>query len=291
MIEVYADSMGAFRIIQISDTHLGHDRRWFVPNFEAMRAIIASRRPDLVVNTGDISLDGAGSEDDLAFARRCHDGLPVPWRAVPGNHDLGDNPWSPGLGQPIDNERLARYRRHFGEDSWILEAGGWVLVGVNAQLLGSGLAAEIDQRIRLATLPSRAAGRPVALFIHKPLFDRSPDETAVTHRYVPPEQRARLGELFRGADLRLVASGHVHQHRRHREGGVEHFWGPSTAFVIPDRRQPAIGYKRVGYIEYTLFPSHVVAMTVEAPELTNHDLDEFMPAEGQISDAARRVLA
>lgn len=289
MIEVYADSMAAFRVIQISDTHLGHDRRWFLPNFEAMRAIIALRRPDLVINTGDISLDGAASEDDLAFARRCHDALPVPWRAVPGNHDVGDNPWRADLEQPIDIERLARYRSHFGEDSWIVEAGGWVLAGVNAQLLGSGLAAEMDQRLLLATLPERAAGRPVALFIHKPLFDRSPDETQVTHRYVPPEPRARLRELLRGADLRVVASGHVHQHRCRREGGVDHIWAPSTAFVIPDRRQPAIGYKRVGYIEYTFLPSHVVVMTVEAPEMTNHDLDEFMPVEAL--EPARRVLA
>src|SRR5262249_44982415 len=199
--------------------------------------------------------------------------------------------WAGVPDKRIDKARLARNRRHLGEDGGLLGAGGWALVGVNAQLLGSGLAGEIDQRIRLATLPSRAAGRPVALFIHKPLFDRSPDETQVTHRYVPPEPRERLRELLRGADLRLVASGHVHHQRRYRHGGVEHFWAPPTAFVIPDRRQPAIGYKRVGYIEYVLFPSHVVAMTVEAPELTNHDLDEFMPGEAEIPVPARRVLA
>ena len=101
-----------------------------------------------------------------------------------------------------------RYRRHFGEDFWLADAERWMLAGVNAQLLGSGLAAEAAQWAWLASLPVRTAGRPLALFIHKPLFERDPDETEVNLRYVPPDQRRRLREALERADLRLVAERH-----------------------------------------------------------------------------------
>jgi 3',5'-cyclic AMP phosphodiesterase CpdA len=44
--------MTPFRIIHISDTHLGAAHPWITANFEAMADIIARQRPDLVINTG-----------------------------------------------------------------------------------------------------------------------------------------------------------------------------------------------------------------------------------------------
>jgi 3',5'-cyclic AMP phosphodiesterase CpdA len=128
--------MDSFRVLQISDTHLSREKPWCVPNFTAMVSIVSTRRPDLVVNTGDLALDGADREDDLVFARSCHAALTVPLRAVPGNHDVGDNSWRAGVEQPITEERVARYRRHFGLDHWLVEAGRWLLIGLNAQLFG-----------------------------------------------------------------------------------------------------------------------------------------------------------
>ena len=267
--------MRAFRVIQISDTHLCRDRAWFLPNFEAIVGIVSGRHPDLVVNTGDIALDGVAREDDLTFARACHDAFDVPLRAIPGNHDVGDNPWRAGLEPTITDERLTRFRRHFGPDFWTVDAGAWILVGLDAQLFGSGLAAEDEQWSFLAALPARAAGRPLALFLHKPLFEHDASETVVSGRFVTPDSRRRLRQALHDTDLRLVASGHVHQHRRHRVGEVDYCWAPSTAYVLPDRRQPVIGHKRVGYVEYTFDPAGVEITVVEAPALANHDLDDF----------------
>ena len=270
----------AFRVVHISDTHLSRAKPWFLPNFEAMVGIVSARRPDLVVNTGDISFDGADHEDDLAFSRSCHAALPAPVRTIPGNHDVGDNPWRPGLDHAITDERLTRYRRYFGEDSWRVEAGTWILLGVNAQLLGSGLAAEARQWSFLASARADAGDRPLALFIHKPLFDQDPAEGDVNHRYVTPDNRRRLIDVLDGANLRLVASGHVHQHRSRRVANVDHCWAPSTAYVLPDRKQPRLGTKRVGYVAYTFRPRDVNVEIIEAPELTNHDLDAFPLAYG-----------
>ncbi|PYM15636.1 MAG: phosphohydrolase [Candidatus Rokuibacteriota bacterium] len=270
--------MRTFHLIQVSDTHLGREQSWFAPNFRAMARIVSALRPDLVVNTGDISFDGAERDDDLAFARGCHAELDVPFRAIPGNHDVGDNPWRDDGPETITEQRLERYRRHFGEDYWLHEAGRWVLLGLNVQLFGSGMAAEKDQWRFLASAASMTSGRPIALFVHKPLFHLHAGEADVNHRFVPPDHRRRLIELLGGANVRLVASGHVHQHRRHRVGDVDHCWAPSTAFVLPDRRQPRLGTKHVGYIDYTFDEDRVDIQVVEPEQLMNHNLDDFPDA-------------
>jgi len=269
--------MPPFRVIHISDTHLSRHRAWFVPNFQAMAGIISDVYPDLVVNTGDISFDGANREDDLAFSRMCHARLDVPFCAVPGNHDVGDNPWSPGIAPAITEPRLGRYREQFGPDHWMLDAGHWVLIGLNVQLFGSGLPAETEQWTFLTAAAAKARGRPVALFVHKPLFHERADEAEVSHRYVPPDHRGRVLDLL-GPGLQLVASGHVHQHRRLRVDGIAHCWAPSTAFVLPDHRQPRLGTKHIGYIDYAFHEDRVDVRVVEPSQLTNHDLDEFPEA-------------
>jgi 3',5'-cyclic AMP phosphodiesterase CpdA len=281
--------MAPFRVLQISDTHLSAERPWFVQNFDAVVRIAAARRPDLVLNTGDISLDGVNHASELGFARHCHDAFDVPFRFVPGNHDLGDNPWRADLDSPITAARRDRYREFFGEDYWRLDAGGWLLVGANAQLFGSDLTAADDQWAFLTSTAAHAAGRPVALFIHKPLFQDDPEEADVTQRYVTPDARRRLVGALAGANVRLVASGHVHQHRQLRVGGVDHCWAPSTAFVLSDRRQPRIGTKRVGFVEYAFHPDSLDVTVAEPAELTNHDLDEFAWLPARCRQGGRAV--
>src|ERR1700742_1519292 len=99
-----------FRIAQISDTHLSDSKPFFVDNFVRIGEALRAAKPDLVLNSGDISLDGASREEDLAAARALHDGLGLPVRFLPGNHDLGDAQDAPSHGEhAIDGERRARY--------------------------------------------------------------------------------------------------------------------------------------------------------------------------------------
>lgn len=84
--------MSEFRLTQISDTHLGQRFPGLIANFHRVCEHIDADRPDLVVNTGDVSFDGPTSRDDVVFAKGLHDALPVTCRYLPGNHDIGDNP-------------------------------------------------------------------------------------------------------------------------------------------------------------------------------------------------------
>jgi 3',5'-cyclic AMP phosphodiesterase CpdA len=242
-----------FRIAQISDTHLSEEKPFFIENFRRIGAALRADRPDLVLNSGDISLDGAAGEADLAAARALHDALDLPIRYLPGNHDLGDSQDAPAHGEgAIDAASRDRYLRHFDADFWSFDVPGWRVLGINAQLLGSDLGAADEQETVIAEAAATLDDRALALFLHKPLFDRDRDETAVTGRFVNPVPRRRLLALLAEAPPALVACGHVHQYRETRADGALHVWATSTAFVIPDARQPRYGLKEVGYVEHRL---------------------------------------
>ena len=244
-----------FRIAQISDTHLSAAKPFFIDNFRRITAAIAAAGCDLLLNSGDISLDGADSEADLADSRRLHDATGLATRYIPGNHDLGDNQELGANGLPvIDDRRRERYLRHFGPDWWSLDVPGWRLLGVNAQLIGGDLEAAAAQDAFIASAVADLGSRALALFIHKPLFDAGPDETLVGGRFLNPLPRRRLFAALGAARPRLVASGHVHQLRDTLVDGVRHVWCPSTGFVLPDERQPTYGIKAVGYAEHRLAP-------------------------------------
>ena len=194
-----------------------------------MVSYVGAYAPDLVIHLGDLSLDGAGNAADLRHGRTQLDRLPGAWRAVPGNHDIGDNPW-PGApaGIAVDAGRHQRWLDIIGDDHWSVTAGGWVLLAINAQLLGSGLPAEAAQWSWLKSRPAWHRGRqPVALITHKPVTATETELAAAPpYRFWPPQARDRLARLF-GATP------------------------PATWAVLPDQAQPVLGAKRCGIVSLT----------------------------------------
>jgi len=151
--------MSEFRLIQISDTHLARRYQPLTDNFHRVSEYIDSRRPDLVVNSGDVGWDGPTHRDDLEFARELHAGLPVACRYLPGNHDVGDNPTAvgPPPPQPVTEPNQQAFIDIFGEDRWRFEAAGWCFVGLNSLVMNTGLASEAEQFDWLASQLASAA--------------------------------------------------------------------------------------------------------------------------------------
>jgi 3',5'-cyclic AMP phosphodiesterase CpdA len=85
--------VAAARVILVSDTHLSAAAAQAQANWDAVVSYVGACPPDLVIHLGDLSLDGAGNAADLGHGRAQLDRLPGAWHAVPGNHDIGDNPW------------------------------------------------------------------------------------------------------------------------------------------------------------------------------------------------------
>jgi 3',5'-cyclic AMP phosphodiesterase CpdA len=243
-------------LVQVADLHLGADHEHHLDNWHKVVAWIRGERPDVVVVNGDLVMNEPDRDADHAFARTQVDRLGIPCRFLPGNHDVGDNVLSGRMPQRIDAERVARFRRHYGEDHWAFAAAGWQFVGMNAQLFGSdGLALEEAQwRWLEATLASRTEER-VALFTHKPLFLDHPGEADVEdaslrQSCLDAASRERLLDLARRSGVRLISSGHKHQTRSFSLEGIYYLWGPSTACVNGPPSSLHWGLREVGFIDY-----------------------------------------
>jgi 3',5'-cyclic AMP phosphodiesterase CpdA len=272
--------MPEFRLTQISDTHLARRLSKLTDNFHRVSERIDTTRPDLVVNSGDLAFDGPTGPDDLEFARTLHAVLPVPCRYLPGNHDIGDNPTEVGPvpSQPVTEQSRQTFISIFGEDRWRFDAAGWCFIGLNSLVMNTGLGSEAEQFDWLASQLSGVNGNPVALFLHKPLYLNSPGDpelVSTSIRYVPMPARSHLIEMLRAVDLRLVASGHVHQRRDFTYGQIRHLWAPSTGFIISDAKQEVIGIKEVGLVEYRFQPDSFEVRHVRAPGQIDIDLDSL----------------
>jgi 3',5'-cyclic AMP phosphodiesterase CpdA len=283
--------MTEFRLTQISDTHLARRLPRLTANFEAICDYIDTTRPDLVLNTGDMAFDAPNSPDDLEFARSLHDTLPVPCRYLPGNHDIGDNPTQigPRPSHLVNEKDRQTYIAAFGDDRWRFDAAGWCFIGLNSLVMNSGLLSEAEQFDWLASELASAHGKPVALFLHKPVYLNTPEDPeleASAIRYVPMPARRRLVEMLGRVDLRLIASGHVHQRRDFTYRGVRNIWAPSAAFIISDKRQERIALKEVGLVEYRFAPDAFEVRHVRSPGMIDVDLDELLKAPTRVEAPA-----
>jgi 3',5'-cyclic AMP phosphodiesterase CpdA len=265
------------RIIQITDTHLSRDTPHFADNWAPLARWITAQRPDLVIHTGDVTVDGADVEDDMTYSAGLLRDLGVRWRAVPGNHDVGD---AAHPRQPVNGERLARWHLHFGDDRWVEEVdqrvGGWCIVGLDAMLLDSGLPEEAAQDNWLDAVMAQAAGRPVAWFLHKPLFLNSPEEDDTGYWAVKPQPRAQLMALLRRYRVSLVASGHLHKAHQIVSEGTRFVWAPASSFLVGEMQPAMPGEKRLGAVLYDLVDPTFSAEIMDVPGLREHRLDDVI---------------
>lgn len=232
------------------------------------------KNPDLVIHTGDVTVDGADAEEDLRHAAGLMRALGVRLLAVPGNHDVGD---AGHPAQPVSDERLARWRAYFGPDRWIEDVAGFRLIGFDAMLLGSGHTEEAVQAAWLDAAMNEAYGRQIAWFLHRPLFLDSPDEGDTGYWSVKPGPRARLMESVWRRSVVLVASGHLHKaHRTHRDG-TQYVWAPASSFLVGPAIQPQMpGEKRLGAVLYEVDGGVLKPSIVEVPGLVPYLIDDVI---------------
>ncbi|WP_270933276.1 metallophosphoesterase family protein [Falsiroseomonas oryzae] len=243
-------------ILQLSDAHLSPRNGLFRANLERVRQAVAADPPDLVVATGDLSLDGADREPDMELAAALHRAFPAPLLALPGNHDIGSEPRLQPK-QPVDDARLDRWRRHLGPGRGVVDLPGWRVVGLNSEVMGTGHPEEAAQAAFIAEAAADAGERRIALFLHKPPFLAAADEPWNPWS-VPPEARAALAPLLGHPGLRLVASGHLHLHHQVRRGQVEHVWAPALSFYVKPADQAGIpGGREPGALLHRLHADHV----------------------------------
>jgi alkaline phosphatase D len=272
-------SHAPFRIVQISDPHLSARRPFFQHNWEVMVDLLNEEAPDLIVCTGDMTIDGADVESELVFAARQFERISAKVLFVPGNHDIGNSlPDVRGGETVITETRRQTYRRFFGNDCWLRDIGSsWRLIGLNSMLFGSGIPGEEQQWEMLEEAIQTAADRSVMIFQHKPLYHRTSDETTATQSAIYPEHRVRLKRILSGAKQLVVCSGHIHHYRTAQWGRIAQIWAPSTSFTITMSGQTPLrgGTRRVGYLRHTLDQAELRHEFLEPCQLINMDLGNW----------------
>jgi 3',5'-cyclic AMP phosphodiesterase CpdA len=262
------------RVVQISDTHLSPFKPHFAANWAPLAQWIRGQDPDYVIHTGDVTVDGAGVEDELAHCAALFRDLGIPVMSVPGNHDVGD-PGHPI--QPVDEARVAAWRRHMGPDWWSLDVEGWRLLGLDAMLFGSGLALESEQEAWLDAQLRSSEARSLAWFLHRPLFLDLPDEGDSGYWAVRPALRAPLLARLRHHNVALVASGHLHQMHSRTYEDCRYVFCPSAGFVVSEKRQMKMpGDKRLGAVIYDFDRTSVNVRPVEVAELARFWIDDVV---------------
>jgi 3',5'-cyclic AMP phosphodiesterase CpdA len=131
------------RIVQISDTHLSHRGGITNRNCERLISFINDElRPDLVVHTGDVSMLDPDSAADRDAARELLGRISAPLHVLPGNHDVGEPSDRPGGGFAVNSDRVAAFTSVFGPDHWVTDLGGHAVIGLNSEILATGLPEE-----------------------------------------------------------------------------------------------------------------------------------------------------
>lgn len=270
------------KIVQISDTHLTAAGG---PTEDAFRLLAhhldEEVRPDLVVHSGDIQVLHPDDAADRAHARALLDLITAPLLVVPGNHDVGMPGLNAWAGLTVTDARVAAHEAAFGTDHWRHDTDEAVLLGIDSELLGSGLQREADQwRWIEQTVTELPAGKPVLLFLHKPLWSVS-DEPVDHQVDVGPVARDRLLGLLERVDLRAVGCGHLHRYRQVQRGRATEVWAPATAFLAPGADTLPDARQELGYVEYTIEGGEVTAefrYVPGMPQLTTDDVPAIADA-------------
>jgi 3',5'-cyclic AMP phosphodiesterase CpdA len=258
------------RIVQISDTHLSHLGGVTNDNFEILVTFVNDvLKPDLIVNTGDVALLSPDSTEDREIARRLHERFQAPIRILPGNHDVGEPGVKPWAGISVTSERVAAFREVFGADRWVEVFPEWAVIGINSEVVSSGLPEEAEQWEWLATLPGLIEQRPTLLFMHKPVW--SPIDQHIEHALaISEEGRDRLLDILAPVDLRAVGSGHLHRYEASTHGEVLTVSAPSTAFIAGAGGLLG-GLSQLGVVEYVCQDGDVKARFRSVPTLVEDE--------------------
>ena len=264
--------MSQKRLIHISDLHLSRTRAYTYANWRAVLKYVNQTQPELLINTGDFVLETPDDVDDLIFGREQMGRLEVPWKALPGDHDIGGGPPQPRLRPEVpwlENYGITEVRRQkylalFEEDRWAVPFGDWYLIGFNDLILESGFAEEDTQWQYLADQLQEAGNRPVALFMHKPPCSISFWEDAYVTSAIPARARQRLQQMIKGTNVRLMCAGHLHVYRTFHTQGI-------TVVVAPTIRRGEDDYVSGngldvnGIVEYSFDGEGVEFRLVEPP--------------------------
>ena len=217
-------------LLQISDTHFGTEQPQVV---EALVALAAHQRPDMMVLSGDITQ--RARPDQFRAAKAFVERLGAPVLAIPGNHDIALFDLWARLTRPY-----ARYAAAFGTELEPVHASQDLLVlGVNTtrpwrHKNGEVSTAQIDRVAKLLSAASPTQLRVVV--VHQPLaVTEAHDQTNLLRGH----DDAVRAWAAAGADL--LMGGHIHlPYTLALHGWARGLWVVQAGTAVSSRTRPGV---------------------------------------------------
>ena len=196
------------------DTGFEHE----TANFEFAIAAANRIKPAFVVVTGDLT-NKAGDAAQIAEYHRIVKKLDPKVRlfAVPGNHDVGNEPTA---------ESLAAYRKSFGPDYYTFRVGDITGIVLNSNLERGTKnvpeeAAKMEAWFKAELAKAKEAGaKRIIVFQHISFFLKEPGE-ADQYFNIPPDVRQRYLKLMHDYGVQQVFAGHYHRNEWGKDGDLE----------------------------------------------------------------------
>jgi len=209
--------------IQLADPQFGaatadRDFAQESANYEFAVANVNRLHPQFVVICGDLinkAGDLAQSAEYFRITAKIDRSIPV--YAVPGNHDVDNEP-TPAT--------LSSYRERYGPDYYSFRQGLIYGIVLNSSLISAPARAqaEADKQetwLKTELVKARASGaRHIVVFQHHSWFLEDPNEPA-QYFNIPVPQRKRYLDLLKAAGVRYVFAGHYHRNAFGKDGDLE----------------------------------------------------------------------
>lgn len=207
-----------FTFVQLTDMQMGMISK--NENTEAEERLyrlaideVNKLKPKFVVITGDFVNHRTDTNQIKAFKRLTSFINPkIPVYLIPGNHDVGSKPTS---------ETMDFYFKYYPTDKFIFRCKGVQLIGINSNLINSGITAEIDQWewLKKALSANLKATRKI-IFTHHPFFITDIHEKD-NYSNIPLAKRTEYMQLFKENGVRIIFAGHYHNNAEANYQGID----------------------------------------------------------------------
>ena len=236
-----------FRFIVASDPQLFRGKK---EDLDKAIESINNLEPEFVVMCGDLIETPSNQQQIQAYKDAVAKLSPqILLYNLSGNHDLG---------LPVKIENVLVYQKNFGKLWFYFKRGNSLFIVISSDILRDEDAPMHKQQIEwlINTLEwFQSKTMNIFVFMHHPLYLRSPDEPDA-YSNMPGKIRRKLLDLFVKYQIQVVFSGHLHDNLINSYQGVELI--TTNSITVPMGKVPAgfrvVDVTRDGYEQryYTL---------------------------------------
>lgn len=208
-----------FRFVQITDMQMGmisknentlEEERLYRLAVDEINAL----KPKFVIITGDFVNSRTDTSQINAYKKiTALISKRIPVYYIPGNHDVGQKPTA---------ETLDFYFKHYQTDKFAFVHKGLKFIGINSNLINSGIEQEAIQYdwLKKQLSNQQKPSKRTIVFSHHPFFISDINENN-NYSNIHMPKRLEYMQLFKDNGVSMVFAGHYHNNALAKYDGIE----------------------------------------------------------------------